>query len=576
MRVILRGGMAVARESISPLLKNAHTRRVSLELRQKFGNHILSPSSGGLSPSRHQVNAYMNWSPGKSVCSDNPLQNGSSFSHRRGSADQDVFKSLSPCGGMSACGKHSRRRSLTPLNAHNNNVVGPPFLLQDLPFSIPSIKIQDAPHFQSPKSNEAPGERSVPTPRRSSNFGEIGLFRSVIPIPFTEQVDKNQNVSHSPAPTITALGARRKSSSSRYDFDEDFMRFVVVRCNLQLHPEEVLGRGSFGTVIQGNYHGHMVAVKIIKTNTPAHLESTKGEQNAFGLAHPHIAKVLDIFQMGPERALVVMDLMKKGNLLKLLNDSRTSIQASVKIRIAGQIASALQYCHQKDILHLDVKPQNILLDVNDNCKLSDFGTSKKSSEALTMSNVNRLEGTVAYKAPELFQGHIPTDKCDVYSFGICMWQILHREEPYPGLPEHAIIYQVVAQGLRPDRFACSADLIDVHSPGQLLQFISLYKICWHSEPEYRPDMKNIVERLLLMLCKAGRGSVCDTLHILYPHLHDPEDSLPPAPSRRLYTAPTLPPSLPEPLSTGIWKKKKLLWEVGIYSSEEFTSVVGVR
>ena len=48
---------------------------------------------------------------------------------------------------------------------------------------------------------------------------------------------------------------RRKSSSSRYDFDEDFMRFVSLRCNLELEPEEILGRGSFGTVIQGRYHG---------------------------------------------------------------------------------------------------------------------------------------------------------------------------------------------------------------------------------------------------------------------------------------------------------------------------------
>ena len=136
--------------------------------------------------------------------------------------------------------------------------------------------------------------------------------------------------------------------------------------------------------------GNPVAVKIIKTKIASHLESMKGEQNAYGLSHPHIAQVLDIFQMGPDRALVVMELLQKGNLGRVLNDSRITILSSSKIRISGQIASALQYCHQKGILHLDVKPQNILLDMNDNCKLSDFGTSKRVSELSFFYNINKV------------------------------------------------------------------------------------------------------------------------------------------------------------------------------------------
>ena len=136
--------------------------------------------------------------------------------------------------------------------------------------------------------------------------------------------------------------------------------------------------------------GNPVAVKIIKTRISSHLESMKGEQNAYGLHHPHIAQVLEIFQMGPEKALVVMELLQKGNLGRILNDSRIKILSSSKIRISGQIASALQYCHQKGILHLDVKPQNILLDVHDNCKLSDFGTSKRVSDLSFFFNTKKV------------------------------------------------------------------------------------------------------------------------------------------------------------------------------------------
>ena len=135
--------------------------------------------------------------------------------------------------------------------------------------------------------------------------------------------------------------------------------------------------------------GTPVAVKIITTKLQSHIESLKGEQHSLEIpSHLHIAKVLDIFQIAPEKALIVMELLQKGSLLSILNDYNIPFDFSTVIRLSGQIASAIQFCHQHCILHLDIKPKNILLDWNYNCKLADFGTSKRTDDIF--ANLNKV------------------------------------------------------------------------------------------------------------------------------------------------------------------------------------------
>src|SRR6202000_117360 len=89
---------------------------------------------------------------------------------------------------------------------------------------------------------------------------------------------------------------------------------------------------------------------------------------------------LSITEISANTSMIVMELMQKDNLHKILLEPNRDIDLTAKIRISGQIASALAYCHEKAILHLDVKPQNVLLDQNGNCKLSDFGTSRSLTD----------------------------------------------------------------------------------------------------------------------------------------------------------------------------------------------------
>lgn len=137
----------------------------------------------------------------------------------------------------------------------------------------------------------------------------------------------------------------------------------------------------YSNLKNGKFKGKAVAVKILKTTSSQRKASVKGEENALGLKfHNHIAHIIDILQMGPDTSLIIMEKMEKGNLLSLLNDSRFDVDYSVAINFSKQIALALMFCHRHGLLHLDVKPQNILVDINNCCKLSDFGSSKKIAD----------------------------------------------------------------------------------------------------------------------------------------------------------------------------------------------------
>lgn len=124
-----------------------------------------------------------------------------------------------------------------------------------------------------------------------------------------------------------------------------------------------------------------MAVKVLKTTNPQRKASIIGEDNALNLPiHNHIARTMDIFQLGPDRALIIMEKMHKGNLFTLLNDPNYEMNCTKAINITKQIALALIFCHRQGVLHLDVKPQNVLVDSRNCCKLSDFGSSKKLTE----------------------------------------------------------------------------------------------------------------------------------------------------------------------------------------------------
>ena len=223
-----------------------------------------------------------------------------------------------------------------------------------------------------------------------------------------------------------------------------------------------LGSGGFAEVYEGSFAGHPIAIKKMKSSTKnltATNESFEAEANLPALFHPNVIHIFATIRK-PEK-LILMELVPDARTLQSLIDEEVKYDWQ---DYARQLVSALIYIHDRHILHLDIKPANILLTQQNLCKLADFGCSQYALDP-TMS---QLQGTLAYRAPELFRGQLPTTKADIYSLGITLWSLKNQEAPYQGQNNCMVVYQVVSQHRRPSQ-----------DPD--------FEALWHADPERRPE-----------------------------------------------------------------------------------------
>lgn len=258
----------------------------------------------------------------------------------------------------------------------------------------------------------------------------------------------------------------KPSAASRITNVELSPRDESSRKNL---PLKRLGRGAFGRVFGVQIKGRLVAVKDVRNvDDPA-------EKNGMHLVHRHVVRTLHITQLEPRRFLVVMEYGGPQTLQNMLDDGR--LQLLDTLRYGRQIASALHYCHRCNILHLDVKPSNILMKDRE-CKLADFGSSA------VRGTKPKVCGTVQYMAPEALCGQRPDYACDIYSLGIVLWQMYSGQRPFDGLHQHAIIFQVVREKRRPP-FPEDAPV----------DFQELVNRCWTTAEQERPTTSTVVKDL---------------------------------------------------------------------------------
>ncbi len=203
-----------------------------------------------------------------------------------------------------------------------------------------------------------------------------------------------------------------------------------------------LAEGGYAEVYEGE-HIHLgthAAVKVLKTIvTGDEIEMFRTEARTIAsLEHPNVIRVLD-FDIEAGTPFLVMDLARKGTL----KDSRPrgrSLPCITVVSYIKQIASALQYAHdQKNLIHRDVKPANMLILNDDRIVLSDFGT------ALTVqTGLQDAVGTAHYMAPEQIQGH-PVLASDQYALAIVTYEWLSGDVPFQGTREEICTQHLLAQ-----------------------------------------------------------------------------------------------------------------------------------
>uniref|UniRef100_A0AAG5DAN2 non-specific serine/threonine protein kinase n=1 Tax=Anopheles atroparvus TaxID=41427 RepID=A0AAG5DAN2_ANOAO len=239
----------------------------------------------------------------------------------------------------------------------------------------------------------------------------------------------------------------------------------------------ILGRGSYGVVIKASYRGHPVAVKILEKRSclRPRYDTLLNEANALYVRHDNIVTVLKIVS-GTQYGLVLMERFDGHCLQRILDNQRhLPIPLQHKLLILCDVINGLYFCHLHQLVHLDVKPQNVIVTLNPStninriptedaaffqvrkylCKLCDFGSSMMlASWPRNETLVNR--GTIRYMSPELLCGQQRTtggvsERADIYSFGVTIWQLHEERFPYEEIKCNEVVaYNVVKKGLRPD------------------------------------------------------------------------------------------------------------------------------
>ncbi len=196
---------------------------------------------------------------------------------------------------------------------------------------------------------------------------------------------------------------------------------------------EKIGSGGMADVYKAQCHtlNRMVAIKVLKdefsTNENSVNRFKMEAQSAARLTHPNIVNVFDVVDEG-DIHYIVMELIE-GITLKSYIAKKGRLEARETIGIAIQVAQGMSAAHQHNIIHRDIKPQNIIISKDGKVKVADFGIARAAS-----SNTQELNaiGSVHYISPEQARGETVDARSDIYSLGITMFEMVTGRLPFDG------------------------------------------------------------------------------------------------------------------------------------------------
>ncbi|XP_078663468.1 uncharacterized protein LOC144906766 isoform X2 [Branchiostoma floridae x Branchiostoma belcheri] len=267
---------------------------------------------------------------------------------------------------------------------------------------------------------------------------------------------------------------------------------------LEFPEKSLLGQGTFGSVRKAFHRNWRqdVAVKsltfeIYGTNEQELLYSEARKLN-LGSRSDYVIRLLGIC-LEPHVA-IVMPYMENGCLSELLQD--VDVPWALRWRMARQIAQGMTFlhCQNPQIIHCDLKAENVLLDGDFHVKISDFGLSKWKMQSRIVTETSPMGGTPTHVPPEFFDTDGgPTDKTDVYSFSVLLWEIASRRKPYRDAEGRLNLSRplscYVTGGGRPDMSLVPGGVPGVDTVSQLMQ------ACWSQCPDDRPSFQECVDQL---------------------------------------------------------------------------------
>ncbi|KAL9449617.1 hypothetical protein AB3S75_011525 [Citrus x aurantiifolia] len=253
-----------------------------------------------------------------------------------------------------------------------------------------------------------------------------------------------------------------------------------------LKTGERIASGSCGDLYCGVYLGQDVAVKVLRSE---HLNDTLEDEFVQEVAilrevqHRNVVRFIGASTKSPHLCIVT-EYMPGGSLYDYLHKNHNVLKLSQLLRFAIDICKGMEYLHQSNIIHRDLKTANLLMDTHNVVKVADFGVARFQNKGGVMTAET---GTYRWMAPEVIN-HQPYDqKADVFSFAIVLWELVTAKVPYDSMtPLQAALG--VRQGLRPD-------LPENAHP----KLIDLMQRCWDAVPDNRPSFSEIKLELEVLL-----------------------------------------------------------------------------
>ncbi|KZV52599.1 hypothetical protein F511_25851 [Dorcoceras hygrometricum] len=289
-------------------------------------------------------------------------------------------------------------------------------------------------------------------------------------------------------------GIAHGSTSSRDDSESH----IVVDCeilwkDIQFHEE--IGQGSFAVVYHGIWNASDVAVKVYCGNhyTEGMLLDYKKEIDIMRrLRHPNVLLFMGA-ACSHEKLAIVTEYLPRGSLFKTLHKSKQSLDIRRRMRMAIDVARGMNYLHHRNppIVHRDLKSSNLLVDKSWTVKVGDFGLSKLKNTTFLTAKSGR--GTPQWMAPEVLRNEPSTEKSDVFSFGVILWELVTECVPWSNLNSLQVVGVV---GFMDHRL----DLPENIDP----QISSIISDCWQRNPEDRPSFEEIIHRMT-DLVRSGAG-----------------------------------------------------------------------
>ncbi|XP_072305029.1 raf-1 proto-oncogene, serine/threonine kinase a isoform X2 [Eucyclogobius newberryi] len=262
--------------------------------------------------------------------------------------------------------------------------------------------------------------------------------------------------SKTPAPAqrerATSLNTQEKNKIRPRDKRDSSYYWEIEASEVYL--SSCIGSGSFGTVFKGKWHGD-VAVKILKVKdpTPEQFQAFRNEVAVLRKTR-HVNILLFMGYMTKDNLAIVTQWCEGSSLYKHIHVQETNFQMIQRIDIARQTAQGMDYLHAKNIIHRDMKSNNIFLHDGLTVKIGDFGLATVKTRWSGSHQVEQPSGSVLWMAPEVIRmedNNPYSFQSDVYSYGIVLFELMTGELPYSQITNRDQIIFMVGRGyLSPD------------------------------------------------------------------------------------------------------------------------------